>query len=407
MGASPYLRTMDQETVYHIQVLPSLADIDAQEWDKLARVRREDGSSISNPFLSHAYLSALEESGSACAQTGWQAQHLILQTEDGQKLGAMICYLKNHSQGEYVFDHGWADAFYRAGGEYYPKLQCSVPFTPATGPRFLTGDAQNPEPIQAALLSGLKQLTAKIGASSVHITFMLEHEWEEASDAGFLKRTDRQFHWNNNGYKDFDDFLDGLSSRKRKNIRKERKAAQSIEGVTIERITGSQLNEQVWDAFYQFYVDTGARKWGQPYLNRKFFSLISERMADKILLVMVKRDGHYVAGAINFIGDDCLYGRHWGCIEDHPFMHFEVCYYQAIDFAIEHGLARVEAGAQGEHKLARGYVPVNTHSAHYIANAGFRDAVERYLDNERQHVAMEKDILSDHAPFRKNAPGSS
>ena len=392
---------MDQETVYHIRVLNSLADIAAADWDRLAAVRREDGTTISNPFLSHAYLSALEESKSACARTGWQPQHLVLETADGQTLGAMICYAKNNSQGEYVFDHGWADAFYRAGGEYYPKLQCSVPFTPATGPRFLTGDAKDPAPIRAALLSGLKQLTSRVDASSAHVTFMPESEWQAANEAGFLQRTDRQFHWLNNGYETFDDFLENLSSRKRKNIRKERQAAQSVEGVTIERLTGDRLTEEVWDAFFRFYMDTGSRKWGQPYLTRAFYSLIGERMADKILLVMVKRNGQYVAGAINFVGDDCLFGRHWGCIENHPFMHFEVCYYQAIDYAIENRLARVEAGAQGEHKLARGYVPVITHSAHYIANPGFREAVERYLVNERQHVEMEKEILDEHTPFKK------
>ncbi len=392
---------MDQETVYQIRVLPSLSDITAEQWDRLAHVRRPDGGVEDNPFVSHAFLLALEESGSACAKTGWMAQHLVLETSEGEKLGALPCYLKNHSQGEYVFDHGWADAFHRAGGEYYPKLQCSVPFTPATGPRFLTGPFENPEPIQAALLVGVKQLADRVQASSVHITFMQETESGFAAENGFLQRKDRQFHWLNEGYETFDDFLESLSSRKRKNIRKERKTVLEASGLTIEHLTGDSLTEEAWDAYFKFYLDTGSRKWGKPYLNREFYSLIANSMADKILLVMVKNNGRYVAGAINFIGDDCLYGRNWGCIEDHPCLHFEVCYYQAIEYAIAHRLARVEAGAQGEHKLARGYVPVITHSAHYIANPGFRDAVDRYLESEREHVEQEKQFLSEHTPFKK------
>lgn len=392
---------MDQDVTYHIRVLSSLSEIAPQEWDALARVSRGDGTIENNPFLTHAYLYALEESGSATGDTGWYPQHMILETADGQKLGAMICYLKNHSQGEYVFDHGWADAFYRAGGEYYPKIQCSVPFTPATGPRFLTGQSQNPDAVRRALLSGLRQLTSKIEASSAHITFMEKEEWDCVKEMHFLQRTDRQFHWINQGYENFDAFLDSLASRKRKNIRKEREAALAIEGVTIEQLTGADISEDALDAFYDFYMDTGSRKWGQPYLNRAFYSLIAKRMAEQILLIMVKRDGNYIAGAINFIGDDCLYGRHWGCVEHHPFLHFEVCYYQAIEYAIIHGLKRVEAGAQGEHKLARGYVPVTTYSAHYIANPSFRDAVEAYLENERRHVETEKEILLEHTPFKK------
>jgi len=392
---------MSEEKTFRIKVLQSLKDVPNAEWDRLARTIRPDGSVSDNPFVSHAFLSALEDSGSATAETGWLGQHLFLEDDDGNALGALPCYLKNHSQGEYVFDHGWADAFYRAGGEYYPKLQCSVPFTPATGPRLLTGANTNNEAAQAALLSGLKQLTGKIGASSAHITFLQKHEWQVTGEFDYLKRTDRQFHWINAGYTDFDGFLESLASRKRKNIRKERATALAHDGLQIERLTGSDLSEAHWDAFFAFYVDTGSRKWGQPYLTRDFFSLIGERMADKILLIMVKRNGRYIAGAINFIGDDCLYGRHWGCLENLPCLHFEVCYYQAIEYAIENGLDRVEAGAQGEHKLARGYVPVTTYSAHHIANPGFRDAIERYLENERRHVEMEKEILLNHAPFRK------
>lgn len=398
---------MSDEITYRLRVLQSLGDIPADQWDGLARTTRRDGSVIDNPFVTHAFLSALEDSGSATADTGWLGQHLVLEDDKGSVLGALPCYLKNHSQGEYVFDHGWADAFYRAGGDYYPKLQCSVPFTPATGPRLLCGPAENDTrqkaAIRSALLSGLQQLTDRLGASSAHITFLPEEEWEAAGSQAFLQRTDRQFHWMNEGFETFDDFLDTLASRKRKNIKKERATALAHDGLIIEQLTGGDIAEKHWDAFFRFYMDTGSRKWGRPYLTRKFFSLIGERMADRILLVMVRRADTYIAGAINFIGDDCLYGRHWGCIEDLPFLHFEVCYYQAIDYAIANGLARVEAGAQGEHKLARGYVPVTTYSAHYIANPGFRDAVRDYLDNERRHVEMEKKILREHAPFKKGS----
>ncbi|MCB1423246.1 MAG: N-acetyltransferase [Nitratireductor sp.] len=395
---------MDSQTSFRIRVISSINEVEAATWDRLAQVRA-DGDAGYNPFVSHAFLSALEDSGSAVAETGWLGQHLVLEDDAGNALAALPCYLKNHSQGEYVFDHGWADAFYRAGGEYYPKLQCSVPFTPATGPRLLTGDAHNRQALSFALLNGLQQLTARIGASSAHITFMRPEEWNTARDAGLLARTDRQFHWFNRGYNSFDAFLDALSSRKRKNIRKERKTALSVDGLEIKHLTGSALNEAAWDAFFSFYMDTGSRKWGSPYLTRTFFSLVSEHMADDILLVMAKRDGRYIAGALNFIGSDCLYGRHWGCTEDHPFLHFELCYYQAIDYAIAHGLARVEAGAQGEHKLARGYEPVTTHSAHYIANESLRRAVADYLQSERHHVEMEQEILRDHLPFREGNDG--
>jgi predicted N-acyltransferase len=392
---------MAKATSFLIRVISSLEQVEPTTWDRLAKVVRDNGSIEDNPFVSHAYLSALEDSGSAIAETGWQAQHLLLENEEGEVLGALPAYLKAHSQGEYVFDHGWADAFERAGGAYYPKIQCSVPFTPATGPRFLTGASDNRKAIESALISGLKQLTEKIGASSAHITFMRKEEWHSAADHGLLQRTDRQFHWLNPGYRDFDDFLESLSSRKRKNIRKERETSLGDGQLVVERLTGRELTEAVWDDFFRFYMDTGSRKWGTPYLTRQFFSLVGERMADRIVLVMVRRNDRFVAGAINFLGDDCLFGRHWGCIEDHPFLHFEVCYYQAIEHAIAKGLKRVEAGAQGEHKLARGYVPVTTYSAHHIANRGFRDAVEAYLKNERRHVDMEKEILEKHTPFRK------
>lgn len=391
------------ESHFQIRVLSSIGETDAGTWDRLARVPRSDGGGLEdNPFLRHAFLSALEESRSAVAENGWLPRHLVLETETGEALAALPCYLKNHSQGEYVFDHGWAEAYYRAGGEYYPKLQCSVPFTPASGPRFLTGAAPDRALLQAALTDGLKQLTRRHGASSAHITFMREAEWRRAEASGMLPRTDRQFHWLNQDYRDFNDFLENLASRKRKNIRRERQAAQSVPGLEIQHLTGTDLTEAVLDDFFHFYIDTGSRKWGQPYLTRAFFSLIAERMADKVLLVMAKRDGRHIAGAINFIGDDCLYGRHWGCTEHHPFLHFEICYYQAIDYAIARGLSRVEAGAQGEHKLARGYLPVTTYSAHHIEHEGLRRAIADYLAGERQHVSLEAEYLSQHAPFRKS-----
>lgn len=383
-----------------IRVETSFAAIAKDEWDSLSGAAKGQPGSVYNPFLSHAYLSALEESGSATAETGWLGQHLLIEDQAGRIAGGLISYLKNHSQGEYVFDHGWADAFARAGGHYYPKLQSSVPFTPATGPRLLVRPGEGRESTQAALAAGLTELTRRHGASSAHITFLPEEELPVLEAAGFLHRTDQQFHFTNARYGSHDDFLETLASRKRKALKKERRAALE-HGITIDWLTGSDLTESIWDQFFAFYMDTGGRKWGRPYLTRQFYSLIGERMADDILLVMAKRNGRYIAGAINFIGGDALYGRHWGAIEDHPFLHFEVCYHQAIDFAIEKGLARVEAGAQGEHKLARGYMPVTTHSAHYITHPGLRRAVADYLVRERHEVEEIGEILGEHSPFRK------
>ncbi|MGI9402262.1 MAG: GNAT family N-acetyltransferase [Rhizobiaceae bacterium] len=388
-----------------IRVVTSVDEIDANSWDRLLRkcdnVDRNCEVNQTNPFMRHAFLSALEKSGSAEANTGWLGQHLLLESEDGELIGALPCYLKNHSQGEYVFDHGWADAFERAGGRYYPKLQCSVPFTPATGPRLLAANNSDSEQYKLALLKGLETLGQKHNISSAHITFMPKQEWDLAGEAGYVLRTDQQFHWHNNNYNDFNEFLDALSSRKRKNIRKEREAALVGNGIEIDWLSGDELTEDIWDLFYEFYMDTGSRKWGHPYLTREFFSLIGDAMADQIVLVMARRNGEYIAGAINFVGADCLYGRHWGCVEDHPCLHFEVCYYQAIEYAIEHKLARVEAGAQGAHKLARGYVPVTTYSAHWIAHGGLRRAIEDYLHHERKHVELEGTALREHAPFKK------
>ncbi|WP_119259231.1 GNAT family N-acetyltransferase [Shinella zoogloeoides] len=383
-----------------IRIETSFADIQAEDWGRLAGASRGDARAPYNPFVSHAFLSSLEESGCAVAETGWLGQHLLLEGEDGALRGALPVYLKSHSQGEYVFDHGWADAFERAGGRYYPKLQAAIPFTPATGPRLLHRTGEPVVETQAALAEGLKELTRRHGASSAHATFVPETEMPVFEAAGYLHRTDQQFHFINAGYGAYGDFLETLASRKRKALKKERRAALE-HGIEIDWLTGSDLTEDIWDQFFAFYMDTGSRKWGRPYLNRRFYSLIGERMADDILLVMARREGRYIAGAINFIGGDTLYGRHWGCIEDHPFLHFEVCYHQAIDFAIEKRLTRVEAGAQGEHKLARGYLPVTTHSAHYIAHAGLRRAVADYLERERQDVEMMGDYLAEHGPFRR------
>ncbi|MBB3522931.1 GNAT family N-acetyltransferase [Rhizobium redzepovicii] len=383
-----------------IRVERSFTAISPESWSRLSGASKTCPTLAYNPFVSHAFLSSLEESGSASAETGWLGHHLLLETERGELIGALPGYLKSHSQGEYVFDHGWADAFERAGGRYYPKLQCSIPFTPATGPRLLVAEGLQRLPIQSAIAESLKEVVRRLGISSAHVTFVPDEEIGVFEMDGYLHRTDQQFHFINDGYANHEAFLETLASRKRKALRKERRAALE-NGISIEWLTGRDLTERIWDQFFKFYMDTGGRKWGRPYLTRKFYSLIGERMADDILLVMAKRDGRYIAGAINFIGGDTLYGRHWGCVEDHPFLHFEVCYHQAIDFALSKGLKRVEAGAQGEHKLARGYLPVTTHSAHYVAHAGLRRAIGDYLARERADVEQMSELLSEHSPFRK------
>jgi predicted N-acyltransferase len=354
-----------------------------------------------NPLVSHAFFSALEGSSSACARTGWGPRHLLAKL-DGNITGIVPCYLKSHSQGEYVFDRGWADAYERAGGRYYPKLQASVPFTPATGPRLLIANGADRERVGTALAGGLMGLCDATSASSVHVTFAREAEWKFLAEQGFLQRTDQQFHWHNQGYRGFEDFLATLNSRHRKAIKRERREALAA-GITIHALTGRDITEDAWDAFFEFYMETGSRKWGRPYLTRAFFSLIGENMAKDVLLIMAKRHGRWIAGAINFIGSDTLFGRNWGAIEHHPFLHFEVCYYQAIDFAIERGLKTVEAGAQGEHKIARGYLPQTTYSAHYIADAGLRRAIDEYLRRERAYVAEAARELTEAGPFRKTA----
>ena len=398
-------------TAVRLRVIPAIAECGAAAWDACANPQPVSQLAASvggitqeapyNPFISYDFLYSLEASGSAVARAGWQPQHVLAEDADGAILGAVPCYLKSHSQGEYVFDRGWAEAYERAGGQYYPKLQVSVPFTPATGRRLLIRPSPDAGKVRDGLIGGLLELCRKREASGIHFTFLPEPECERLVGHGFLHRTDQQFHWENGGYASFDAFLEALSARKRKTIKRERREALSA-GITVHWLTGKDLTEEAWDAFFEFYMETGSRKWGRPYLTRKFYSLIGQSMADRVVLMMAKRAGRYIAGAINFIGSDALFGRHWGAVEHHPFLHFELCYYQAIDFAIAHKLKRVEAGAQGEHKLARGYLPVTTHSAHYLADLGLRRAVADYLVRERAYVEAAGHELAAQAPFRKD-----
>ena len=392
-------------TELHISVVGAIDEISAAAWDACANAAPNDHAShqetVYNPFVSHDFLSAVEESHSVGGRTGWQPQHVVAKTADGELLAVAPCYLKSHSRGEYVFDRGWAEAYERAGGSYYPKLQIAVPFTPATGPRLLLRPGPNSEAVGRALASGLIELCKLSGASGVHVTFATEPEFRLLGELGYLQRTDQQFHWENAGFASFDDFLGALNARKRKTIRRERHDALQ-DGITVHWLTSSDLTEDVWDAFFEFYMETGSRKWGRPYLTRSFYSLVAEKMRDRIVLIMAKRAGRWIAGAINFAGSHTLFGRHWGAIEHHPFLHFELCYYQAIDYAIAHKLARVEAGAQGEHKISRGYMPTTTYSAHYIADAGLRRAIADYLVRERAYVAAAGEELATLAPFRKD-----
>jgi uncharacterized protein len=407
-------------TEIKLEAVPSIGDISPQEWDACANpasLQADDAISSTpagspvcfdatakphyNPFVSHAFFQAAEASGSAIARTGWQPRHLVAKV-GSRIVGVVPCYLKSHSQGEYVFDRGWADAYERAGGRYYPKLQASVPFTPATGPRLLIRDGVDREQIGSALASGLVALCGLSKASSAHVTFAREADWRFLASHGFLQRTDQQFHWQNHGFANFDDFLATLNSRHRKAIKRERRESVAAD-VSIHWLTGKDITEDVWDAFFMFYMETGSRKWGRPYLTRTFFSLIGETMSEDVLLVMARRNNRWIAGAINFIGSDTLFGRNWGAIEHHPFLHFEVCYYQAIEFAIKHGLKTVEAGAQGEHKIARGYSPQTTYSAHYIADPDLRRAIADYLKRERAYVAAAGEELAAAGPFRKSA----
>ncbi len=374
------------------RLLGGIGEVAAADWDACA--------GTANPFVSHAFLKALEESGSAAPEVGWAPYHLVVEDANGAIVGAAPAYLKSHSYGEYVFDHAWADAFERAGGSYYPKLQVAVPFTPVTGPRLMVRAGADPATIRRALITGCVALARSAGVSSLHVTFPTEAEWRGLGAAGFLLRTDRQFHWSNRGYGSFDDFLAQLASRKRKAVRRERRAALDA-GLTIETLTGAAITPAHWDAFHRCYVATGERKWGHPYLNRAFFEMLGDTMADRVVLVMAANRGRTIAGALNLVGGDTLYGRNWGALERHPFLHFELCYYRAIDYAIERGLGRVEAGAQGPHKIARGYLPKITYSAHWIGHQGLRDAIADYLDHERPAIDAEVEALADLAPFRK------
>jgi uncharacterized protein len=365
----------------------SVGSFDAAAWDALVPE--------ANPFMRHGFLTALEDSGSVGKGTGWQPAPIVIEDEDGRLLAALPAYLKSHSQGEYVFDHSWADAYDRAGGRYYPKLQIAAPFTPATGPRLLFSDPA----YASALLTAAEQLCLQNGFSSAHATFIADAQIALFEAAGWLIRHDIQFHWINRGYDDFDDFLAGLSSRKRKDLRKERAAAQAA--VEIVHLRGADIQPHHWDAFWTFYQDTGARKWGSPYLTRAAFDLIGERLGDTVLLILALQGAEPIAGALNVIGRNALYGRYWGCTRHVPFLHFELCYYQAIDIAIAMGLDRVEAGAQGGHKLARGYEPVQTTSAHWIADPGFRTAIAEFLERERAGVAADANYLERRTPYRK------
>jgi predicted N-acyltransferase len=373
-----------------------IADIGKADWDACA-------GHYGNPFIGFDFLDCLEQAGCAVERTGWGPSHLLLRDEAGDAAAAMPLYMKTHSRGEYVFDHAWADAYERAGGSYYPKLQCCSPFSPVTGPRLLVRDGLGPESAQELLLAGALTLCEKTGASGVHVTFPTEAEWRLMGEQGLLRRQDQQYHWFNYGYRTFDDFLAALSSGRRKTIRRERRDA--LAEAEVVALSGAELTEAHWDAFFAFYMDTGSRKWGRPYLTRQFFSLLSERMADRILLILARKNGRWIAGALNLIGADCLYGRHWGCTEEVPFLHFELCYYQAIEHAIRLGLPRVEAGAQGPHKIARGYLPTPVYSAHYIADPALRTPVARYLEQEREAVRQEMDWLAEeYSPFREDAP---
>ncbi len=381
-----------------IEVLNHISDVSETEWDVCAAPESADGSRPTDPFSTHRFLSALETSGSVGKGTGWTPRHLVAR-KGGQTIGVAPLYVKSHSQGEYVFDHNWAHAYEQAGGRYYPKLQIAVPFTPVTGRRFLTRP-ENAAEAMAALVEGSVRLATDNGLSSAHVTFCSEAEAHAGAAMGLLHRTGQQFHWEYDGYETFDDFLAALSSRKRKTIRREREVANAFGG-EIRSLSGAEIEPHHIDAMWAFYQDTGSRKWGQPYLTRSFFDIAAQTMADDLLLILAERDGRPVAGAFNWIGRDTLFGRYWGCSEHHSCMHFEVCYYRAIDFAIANRL-RVEAGAQGEHKLARGYLPAVTHSLHWINDSGFRDAVARYLEAERDAVDQEIEILTSYGPFRRS-----
>jgi uncharacterized protein len=381
-----------------VEVVPRIADVPAEAWDACAN---PDAATF-NPFIAHGFLEALEDAGAVGGRTGWTPRHLVLRTAKGEVAGCAPCYIKTHSQGEYVFDHSWAEAFARAGGDYYPKLQMAVPFTPVPGRRLLVRPGPDGEENESLLAAAGAEVVERNGISGLHVTFLTEGEWQRLGARGYLQRTDQQFHWSNAGYATFDDYLASLASRKRKATRKERDQAVAA-GLTIEWLRGREITEGDWDAFFAFYMQTGSRKWGRPYLNRKFFSLLGmSAVGDRCLIMLAKRGARPIAGSFHLVGGDCLYGRYWGALEHHPFLHFEMCYYQAIDYAIQHSIARAEAGAQGEHKLARGYLPTKTYSAHYIADPALRRAIADYLVRERQYVDAAGEELAEFAPYRKN-----
>lgn len=383
-----------------ISVVERLAEVPRAAWDACANPTPETG----NPFVSYDFLSSLEDSGCIGPNTGWAARHIVVRDALGEVLACAPTYLKSHSMGEYVFDHGWAEAFERAGGKYFPKLLTAVPFTPATGPRLLVRSDLPPalqRQLKRQLADTLAGLAQNAGLSSAHVNFIEQDDAQVLDEAGFVPRVGIQYHWKNNNYRTFDDFLGELSSRKRKAVKKERRQVAEA-GLVIEHLSGASITTEHWDALYGFYQDTGSRKWGRPYLSREFFQLLGERMADRVLLIVANRDGRIIAGALNLIGADALYGRYWGCVEDVPFLHFELCYHQAIEAAIERGLSRVEAGAQGEHKIARGYLPTLTHSAHFIDNLGLRDAVANFCQGERRAMEHEMEILRGESPYRQD-----
>ena len=382
-----------------IEIAPQIADIPAEAWDACANPE----PATFNPFIAHAFLKALEDAGTVGGRTGWSPRHLVLKL-GGEIAGCAPCYLKAHSQGEYVFDHNWAEAFMQAGGRYYPKLQIAVPFTPVPGRRLLVRPGPDGETHERMLAAGAVELAQRNQISGVHITFLSEREWDSLGANGFLQRIDQQFHWSNAGYATFDDYLASLASRKRKAMRKEREQALEA-GLTVTWLRGREITQTDWDAFYEFYTETGSRKWGRPYLNREFFSLLGDSgVGGDCLLMLAKRGNQAIAGSLHMIGGDCLFGRYWGAVEHHPFLHFEMCYYQAIDYAIQHKIARVEAGAQGEHKLARGYLPTKTYSAHFIVDPSLRRAIGDYLARERRYVDAAGEELAEYAPFRKAPP---
>jgi predicted N-acyltransferase len=378
-----------------VKVHGRIREIGREAWDACCSAPEY----MANPFVAFDFLDSLEETNCAVERTGWGPRHISVEDETGRVAAVMPLYLKSHSQGEYIFDGAWADAYERAGGRYYPKLQCASPFSPVTGPRLIVREGVDAEQARSILLGGALTVCERYGASSLHVTFPTEVDWRFMGEQGMLQRQNQQYHWRNEGYATFEDFLGALSSGRRKTIRRERREAQA--GLEIVGLTGPDLTEEHWDAFFAFYMDTGSRKWGRPYLTRAFFSRLGERMADKVLLIMARRNGRWIAGALNLIGGDCLYGRNWGCLVDVPFLHFELCYYQAIERAIELGLARVEAGAQGQHKISRGYLPSPVYSAHWIADAALRGPVARYLEQEREAVEGEMEWLEEtYSPFR-------